>query len=87
MKVKVELSDWDIFHGFVGFNYEIRTGVLIKIIDHFDSYEYWQEEEKQEAINKIIDQINAALTPEHKQKLIAFMERLSNKLKEGESNG
>lgn len=83
MNVKVELSDWDIFHGLVGFNYQIRTGVLIKLIDYFDNYESWQEEEKQEAINKVIDQINAALTLEHKRKLISFMERLSNKLKEG----
>ena len=87
MNVSVKLNDWDIFHELVGFNYQIRTGVVVKLIDHFDKYEPWQEEDKQEAINSIIDQINAALTPEHKQKLISFMDRLSNKLKEGAENG
>lgn len=82
MNVKVEMDDLDIYLRLTDLHGNIRTGVLIEFFKYFDSYEPWQEEDKQEKINKFISQINDALSPEYKERLITFMEKLSDKLKE-----
>lgn len=85
MKIKIELDDLDIYLRLTDYSNDyIRTGVLIEFFKCYDRYEPWQEEEKLEDINKIICQINDALTPEYKERLIVFMEKLTNKLKGNE---
>ena len=82
MKVKVDLNDFDIFLELYSFN-GFRAGVLTEFLRHFDEhYEFWQEEDKQKDIDKIIYEINDELIPEYKKSLINFMERLTDKLKE-----
>lgn len=79
MKVDVKLSDFDIFLRLYSFN-GFKTGVIVEFIEYFDGYEFWQEEEKQNEIEKLITEINEGLSFEQKQKLVAFMKRLTDKL-------
>ena len=79
MEVNVKLTDFDIFlrlYSFDGF----RVGVIVKFFEHFDGYEFWQEEEKQNEIEKLISEINEGLSFEQKQRLVTFMKRLTDKL-------
>lgn len=82
MKVNVDLNDSDIFLHLYLLD-DFKAGVLTKFLEYFDEgYEIWEEEEKQRDIDKIIYQINDALLLGQKKRLIAFMERLIDKLKE-----
>ena len=82
MEVGVKLNDFDIFfHLYLKEGF--RVGVLAEFIECFDNYERWQEEERQRDIDKIINQIDSELCPTYKEMLIAFMNRLVDKLKEG----
>ena len=80
MRVNVDLDDFDIFSSLYSFD-DFRVGVIAEFFRHFDeNYDIWQEEEKQRDIDMIIYQINDKLSSEYKKKLVAFMERLTNKL-------
>jgi hypothetical protein len=79
MEVNVKLTDFDIFlrlYLFDGF----RAGVIVEFFKYFDGYEFWQEEEKQNEIEKLISEISEGLSFEQKQRLVTFMKKLTDKL-------
>ena len=84
MKIDVKLNDWDIFCEMFLYN-DFRVGVLSEFVKYFNNFEVWEEDEKQEEQEKLVQAINEGLTIEEKEVIAEFLKRLLNEF-EGTNN-